>query len=100
MKRKVTLTKSMLQILQKFEQNEFKFILKGDESWFEYYDGIKRIRLNSQDQRQDIVNQTIERKIMIILFFNGEFLQFLQIKPSGLKINTECYLSNVIKKLE
>lgn len=41
MKRKVTLTKSMLQILQKFEQNEFKFILKGDESWFEYYDGIK-----------------------------------------------------------
>lgn len=100
MKKRVTLAKSMLQILQQAEKRKYKFILTGDESWFEYYYGVKRMWLQCRDQREDIVNQTIERKIMIILFFNGEGLQFLQIKPSGLKINAEYYLNNVIKKLE
>lgn len=52
------------------------------------------------DQRPDIIKQTIGRKTMITLFFKGEGLQFLQIKPSGLKINEYYYIINVIKKLE
>ena len=37
---------------------------------------------------------------MVIFFFNGDGPQLIKIKPSGLKINAEYFINNVIKKLE
>ena len=98
--KRVTLSKAMLQVLNNHEKRNFKYILTGDESWFEYYYGIQHMWICNIDQRQDIVNQTIEKKIMVIFFFNGDGPQLIKIKPSGLKINAEYFINNVIKKLE
>ena len=49
--KRVTLSKAMLQVLNNHEKRNFKYILTGDESWFEYYYGIQRMWICNIDQR-------------------------------------------------
>lgn len=45
-------------------------------------------------------HQIFRKKTMITCFFNGNGLQFMYIKPQGVKINASYFVERVLTKLE
>lgn len=98
---RVELSIEILKQLEIARKNKFKFILTGDESWFEYAYVNQRMWVLQEDTGQILTAPTdIQKKIMVTIFVNGDGLQFIDIKPHGVKINAEYFLCNIIQKLE
>lgn len=98
---RVKLSRQILELLQKAKKNNYMFVLTGDESWFEYCYNFKRKWILQNDKNYDFTRPSdIQKKTMITSFFNGNGLQFMDIKPQGVKINASYFVENVIQKLE
>ena len=100
-KMRVELSNEILKALEIARKNKFKFILTGDESWFEYAYAYQRMWVFQDDTYSYFTAPTdIQKKIMVTIFLNGDGLQFIDLKPQGVKINAEYFLHNIIQKLE
>ena len=98
---RVKTSKQILELLQKAKKNKYVFILTGDESWFEYSYSYKQKWVLLNDNNGDLtVPSDIQKKTMITCFFNGNGLQFMDIKPQGVKINASYFVDRVLTKLE
>ena len=98
---RVELSIEILKQLEDARKNGFKFILTGDESWFEYTYVFQRMWIVQGDRQADLAAPTdIQKKTMVTIFVNGQGLQFIDVKPQGIKINAEYFLYNIIQKLE
>lgn len=98
---RVELSIEILKQLEDARKNGFKFILAGDESWFEYTYVFQRMWIVQGDRQADLAAPTdTQKKTMVTIFVNGQGLQFIDVKPQGIKINAEYFLYNIIQKLE
>lgn len=89
----------MLNLLDIAKMNKFKFSLTDDEYWFEYSYSIKIMYVINLDDLDQIVEPTaIEKKTIDNIFFNGECLQLLDIKPNWMKISAQYFSKNIIKQ--
>ena len=53
------------------------------------------------EELDEIVEKSLnDKKTMIIIFINGQVLQFIDIKPEKVKITSEYFIENVLKKIE
>lgn len=100
-KKRVTLSKQILQFLEKAKKNKYVFILTGDESWFDYsYNYKQKWVLENDDNGDFTIPSDIQKKTMFTCFFNGSGLQFIDIKPPSVKINASYFVDRVLTKLE
>lgn len=100
-RKRALLSNSLLQQLDIASKNNFLFVLTGDESWFEFNYTPKRMWVLDSSFCDEIVAKShFVKKIMVTIFFNGDGLQLLDIKPPGIKINGSYFLNNIIIPLE
>lgn len=97
---RVEISRTILCYLDKAKKNNFKFILTGDECWFEYRYNYKRMWVFDFDERQDIVSPSdIQKKTMVTIFFNADGVQLIDVKPKGIKINSDYFINMILQKL-
>lgn len=83
------------------KENGFKFILTGYESWFEYFYTIKQMWVINIEDCSDLESTFIYcKKLMLTIFVNCERLQLLDVKPKDVKIISNDFVLNVLKKME
>lgn len=52
------------------------------------------------DERQDIVSPSdIQKKTMVTIFFNADGVQLIDVKPKGIKINSNYFINMILQKL-
>ena len=100
-KARVTCSKNLLEILNDCSANNYKYIITGDESYFEYYYSRERMWAFSKGDIDEKLEQShFQRKTMFTIFFNGDGIQLIDMKPKGIRINADYFLNNIIKTLE
>lgn len=89
---RVKISKEILDCLQKAKRHNYIFILTGDESWFEYTYNYRKKWILLNGNTNDFTRPSdIQNKTMIMCFFNGTGLQFIDVKPKGVKINSSYF---------
>lgn len=97
---RVQLSKMILNELKKAKKKNCKFILTGDESWFRYTYTINRMWVFNFEEVDEIVEKSLnDKKAMVTIFINGQGLQLIDIKPEKVKITSEYFIENILKKI-
>lgn len=98
---RVQYSKMILNELKKARKKKYKFILTGDESWFRYSYTVNRMWVIDFEEVDEIVEKSLnDKKTMVTIFINGQGLQLIDVKPEKVKITSEYFIENILKKIE
>ena len=90
----------ILNELKKARKKKFKFILTGDESWFRYTYTVNRMWVMDFEEVDEILEKSLNyKKTMVTIFINGQGLQLIDVKPEKMKITSEYFIENILKKI-
>lgn len=99
-KLRVKFTKKMLKIFEMHIESEFKYVLTGDESWFNFhYEPTTQWVLSSEYLEEKLDPSKFEEKMMVTVFMNGDGFQLIKFKEPDETINSSYFINNVVRIL-
>ena len=99
-RQRVALSKSLLPLLRKQREKNYRFFVTGDESWFYFKFIPKRVWVKEGEKGLSKPREKFSlKKVMICVFWGIDGIEYIEAKDSDESYNSQYFCNHIIDSL-